>query len=188
MKRINVLHCILTIFCILILCSCGKRKPEYVIGVSQCSEDDWRKKFNDELRIAAFSDSNVELKISTAYDDAKLQIEQIDKFVDMKVDLLIVAPGQVGVSGAIERAYDKGIPVIVFDRRTSSDKYTAYIGADNEEMGRNIARYLSAIVKKGEGRIVEVCGLATSAPAIERREGFDGEVAKHDNMDVVAHV
>ena len=188
MKRINVLHCILTIFCILILCSCGKRKPEYVIGVSQCSEDEWRKKFNDELRIAAFSDSNVELKISTAYDDAKLQIEQIDKFVDMKVDLLIVAPGQVGVSGAIERAYDKGIPVIVFDRRTSSDKYTAYIGADNEEMGRNIARYLSAIVKKGEGRIVEVCGLATSAPAIERREGFDGEVAKHDNMDVVAHV
>lgn len=188
MKRINILHCILTIFCILILCSCGKRKPEYVIGVSQCSEDEWRKKFNDELRIAAFSYSNVELKISTANDDAKLQIEQIDKFVDMKVDLLIVAPGQVGVSGAIERAYDKGIPVIVFDRRASSDKYTAYIGADNEEMGRNIARYLSAIVKKGEGRIVEVCGLATSAPAIERREGFDGEVAKHDNMDVVAHV
>ena len=188
MKRINVLHCILTIFCILILCSCGRRKPEYVIGVSQCSEDEWRKKFNDELRIAAFSYSNVELKISTANDDAKLQIEQIDKFVDMKVDLLIVAPGQVGVSGAIERAYDKGIPVIVFDRRASSDKYTAYIGADNEEMGRNIARYLSAIVKKEEGRIVEVCGLATSAPAIERREGFDGEVAKHDNMDVVAHV
>ena len=178
----------MTIFCILILCSCGKRKPEYVIGVSQCSEDEWRKKFNDELRIAAFSYSNVELKISTANDDAKLQIEQIDKFVDMKVDLLIVAPGQVGVSGAIERAYDKGIPVIVFDRRASSDKYTAYIGADNEEMGRNIARYLSAIVKKEEGRIVEVCGLATSAPAIERREGFDGEVAKHDNMDVVAHV
>lgn len=188
MKRINVLHCILTIFCILILCSCGRRKPEYVIGVSQCSEDEWRKKFNDELRIAAFSYSNVELKISTANDDAKLQIEQIDKFVDMKVDLLIVAPGQVGVSGAIERVYDKGIPVIVFDRRASSDKYTAYIGADNEEMGRNIARYLSAIVKKEEGRIVEVCGLATSAPAIERREGFDGEVAKHDNMDVVAHV
>ena len=127
MKRINVSHCILTIFCILILYSCGKSKPEYVIGVSQCSEDEWRKKFNDELRIAAFSDSNVEVKISTAYDDVKLQIEQIDKFVDMKVDLLIVAPGQVGVAGAIERAYNKGIPVIVFDRRTSSDKYTAYM-------------------------------------------------------------
>lgn len=188
MKRINVLHCILTIFCILILCSCGRRKPEYVIGVSQCSEDEWRKKFNDELRIAAFSDSNVELKISTAYDDAKLQIEQIDKFVDMKVDLLIVAPGQVTVSEAIERAYDKGIPVIVFDRRPRSDKYTAYIGADNEETGRNIARYLSAMVKKEEGKIVEICGLSTSASGIERRRGFDDEVAKHDNMDVVEHL
>ena len=188
MKRINVLHCILTIFCILILCSCGRRKPEYVIGVSQCSEDEWRKKFNDELRIAAFSDSNVELKISTACDDAKLQIEQIDKFVDMKVDLLIVAPGQVTVSEAIERAYDKGIPVIVFDRRPRSDKYTAYIGADNEETGRNIARYLSAMVKKEEGKIVEICGLSTSASGIERRRGFDDEVAKHDNMDVVEHL
>ena len=178
----------MTIFCILILCSCGRRKPEYVIGVSQCSEDEWRKKFNDELRIAAFSDSNVELKISTAYDDAKLQIEQIDKFVDMKVDLLIVAPGQVTVSEAIERAYDKGIPVIVFDRRPRSDKYTAYIGADNEETGRNIARYLSAMVKKEEGKIVEICGLSTSASGIERRRGFDDEVAKHDNMDVVEYL
>lgn len=148
MKRINVLHCILTIFCILVLCSCGKRKPEYIIGVSQCSDDAWRKKFNDELRIAAFSNSNVELKFSSSYDDAKLQMKQIDKFVDMKVDLLIVAPGQVTVSEAIERAYDKGIPVIVFDRRPRSDKYTAYIGADNEETGRNIARYLSAMVKR----------------------------------------
>ena len=188
MKRINVLHCILTIFCILVLCSCGKRKPEYIIGVSQCSDDAWRKKFNDELRIAAFSNSNVELKFSSSYDDAKLQMKQIDKFVDMKVDLLIVAPGQVTVSEAIERAYDKGIPVIVFDRRPRSDKYTAYIGADNEETGRNIARYLSAMVKKEEGKIVEICGLSTSASGIERRRGFDDEVAKHDNMDVVEHL
>lgn len=188
MKRINVSHCILTIFCILVLCSCGKRKPEYIIGVSQCSDDAWRKKFNDELRIAAFSNSNVELKFSSSYDDAKLQMKQIDKFVDMKVDLLIVAPGQVTVSEAIERAYDKGIPVIVFDRRPRSDKYTAYIGADNEETGRNIARYLSAMVKKEEGKIVEICGLSTSASGIERRRGFDDEVAKHDNMDVVEHL
>ena len=188
MKRINVLHCILTIYCILVLCSCGKRKPEYIIGVSQCSDDAWRKKFNDELRIAAFSNSNVELKFSSSNDNAKLQMKQIDKFVDMKVDLLIVAPGQVTVSEAIERAYDKGIPVIVFDRRIRSDKYTAYIGADNEETGRNIARYLSAMVKKEEGKILEICGLSTSASAIERRSGFDDEVAKHDNMDVVEHL
>ena len=183
----SIQTCLVGILMLAVLFSCGKREPEFVIGVSQCSEDVWRKKLNDELRIAAFSYSNVELKISSAYDDVDLQTRQINKFVDMGVDLLVVAPGQVKVSEAIERAYDKGIPVIVFDRRTHSDKYTAYIGADNEEMGRNMARYLSAAIK-GQGRIVEICGLSTSSPAVDRRNGFDSETAKHKNMEIVEHI
>lgn len=169
------------------MCSCGKQKPRYVIGVSQCSEDVWREKLNDELRISAFSHDNVELKISSAYDDVNLQTKQINKFVDMGVDLLIVAPGQVKVSDAIERAYDKGIPVIVFDRRTHSNKYTAYIGADNEEMGRNMASYLSTAIR-GEGNIIEICGLSSSSPAIDRHKGFDTEAAKHPEMKIVNRI
>ncbi len=135
----------------------------------------------------AFAHDNVELKISSAYDDVNLQTKQINKFVDSGVDLLVVAPGQVKVSAAIERAYDKGIPVIVFDRRTHSDKYTAYIGADNEEMGRNMAGYLSTALRGGGG-IVEICGLSSSSPAIDRRKGFDTEAAKHPMMKIVAHI
>ena len=134
----SIQACVISLLLSAVLFSCGRREPKFVIGVSQCSEDVWRKKLNDELRIAAFSNNNVELKISSANDDAELQTQQIDSFVKMGVDLLIVAPGQMKVTQAVDRAYDKGIPVIVFDRRTHSDKYTAYIGADNEEMGRNI--------------------------------------------------
>ncbi len=176
------LLCILTAFA-----SCGKRSPHFIIGVSQCSEDVWREKLNNELRLSAFSYDGVDLRISSAYDDIELQTRQIDQFVEMGVDLLIVAPGQVKVSEAIERAYDKGIPVIVFDRRTRSQKYTAYIGADNEEMGRNIAKYLSTQIK-GRGQILEICGLSTSSPAIDRAKGFDTEVAKHKNMNIVRSV
>lgn len=123
----------------------------------------------------------------SADDDVALQTQQIDKFAEMGVDLLIVAPGQMKVSGAIERAYDKGIPVIVFDRRTHSNKYTAFIGADNEEMGRNMARYLSSQVK-GNGRVLEICGLYTSSPSIARRRGFDMEAAQHNNLQIVEHI
>lgn len=118
-----------------LLASCTGGKKRYVIGVSQCSEDVWREKLNQELRVAALYYNNIDLDIASANDDVRLQTDQINRFVDKGVDLLIVAPGQVSISPAIDRAYEKGIPVIIFDRRTRSNKYTAYIGADNREIG-----------------------------------------------------
>lgn len=181
-------HILLTLFSIAIaICSCSERKGKYIIGVSQCSDDVWRSKMNSELRIAAFYYNDIDLRIVSADDNAQRQIKQINGFADEGVDLLIVSPLQKDVSHAIERAYEKGIPVIVFDRRMDSGKYTAYIGADNEQMGVNMARYLSSITR-GEGRGLEIGGLASSSPAIERGKGFDGEAARHTNISIVARI
>ena len=170
-----------------LIMSCGGTgKKHYVIAVSQCSEDVWREKLNEELRIAALYYNNVDLRIRSAYDDVKLQTEQINNFVDEGVDLLIVAPGQVTISPAIDRAYEKGIPVIIFDRRTRSDKYTAYIGADNKEIGSSMAEYLAGALTSG-GRILELSGLYSSSPAIERCEGFDSVVATRPGIEIVGH-
>ena len=187
MKTLNPIRWMLAALLVIAFISCGKRTPKYVIGVSQCSEDIWRKKMNDELRIATLPHDNIELRIVSADDDVDKQIKQIDKLVEQGVDLLIVAPIQGDVAKAMDRAYDKGIPVIMFDRRTSSSKYTAYIGAENEEMGRNIAKFLSSRID-GSGRILEICGLQSSSPAQSRQKGFDHEAALHPNMDIVGHL
>lgn len=168
-----------------LLASCTGGKKRYVIGVSQCSEDVWREKLNQELRVAALYYNNIDLDIASANDDVRLQTEQINRFVDKGVDLLIVAPEQVSISPAIDRAYEKGIPVIIFDRRTRSNKYTAYIGADNREIGASMGEYLAGALPKG-GRVVELCGLSSSSPAIERAEGFDSVVAVRPSIDIVA--
>lgn len=175
---------LVAVFSLLVSCS-GGRKKRYVIGVSQCSEDVWREKLNQELRVAALYYNNMDLDIASANDDVRLQTDQINRFVDKGVDLLIVAPGQVSISPAIDRAYEKGIPVIIFDRRTRSDKYTAYIGADNREIGASMGEYLAGALPKG-GRVVELCGLSSSSPAIERAEGFDSVVAVRPSIDIVA--
>ena len=167
-------------------CSDGSKK-HFVVGVSQCSEDTWREKLNKELSIAALYYNDIDLRISSANDDVQLQTQQINNFVKEHVDLLIVAPGQVTISPAIDHAFEQGIPVIVFDRRTHSDKYTAYIGADNKEIGRMVGGYLAGRLKNG-GRIVELCGLPTSSPAIERSEGFDSIVMQKPNISIVAKV
>ena len=126
-----------------LLVSCSEGKVKYRIGISQCSADIWRDKQNAELRIGAYFHDNVELKFAAAYDNDERQVEQIDSLVNDGIDLLIVAPNQVQtISPAIDRAYDKGIPVIVFERKTSSQKYTAFISADNYEMGRIMGEYI----------------------------------------------
>ena len=172
----------------LCLASCAGEKAHnrFVVGVSQCSEDTWRDKLNEELRIAA-TYYDVDLQIKSANDDVRLQTEQIDRFVEQGVDLLVVAPGQVTISPAIDKAYEKGIPVIIFDRRTRSNKYTAYIGADNHDIGASMAEFMANANTAGT-KVVELCGLSSSSPAIERDEGFDSVAALRPNIDIVKKV
>ena len=179
---------VLTATVSLCLASCAGEKAHnrFVVGVSQCSEDTWRDKLNEELRIAA-TYYDVDLQIKSANDDVRLQTEQIDRFVEQGVDLLVVAPGQVTISPAIDKAYEKDIPVIIFDRRTRSNKYTAYIGADNHDIGASMAEFMANANTEGT-EVVELCGLSSSSPAIERDEGFDSVAACRPNISIVKKV
>ena len=183
MHKLNI--CI-TILVLALLASCSQDAKKYRIGVSQCSDDIWRDKQNSELKIGAYFHDNVELRFAAAYDSDERQIQQIDSLVGTGIDLLIVAPNQVStISSAIDRAYDQGIPVIVFERKTNSKKYTAYMGADNYEMGHLMGEYVASRLKE-RGRIIEVMGLKGSSPAIERHNGFREAISQHPNIQVVA--
>ena len=174
------------LFLLLVCVSCSKSKPKYLIGVSQCSEDIWRNKLNDELRMGTYSYDGTELLFASADDDDQKQIEQIDQFVNEGIDLLIVSPNQEAtISPAIDRAYDKGIPVIVFDRKTNSKKFTAFIGADNAGLGREMGEYVASRLG-GKGRVVEIRGLKGSSPAIERHKGFEEALSKYPGIQLVA--
>ena len=171
---------------LLTVVGCTQQKTHYVIGVSQCSEDIWREKQNAELRTAAYFHDGVELKFAAAYDSDERQVQQIDSLVESGIDLLIVAPNQVKtISPAIDRAYDKGIPVIVFERKTSSEKFTAFISADNYEMGRQMGEYIASQLE-GKGRVMEVMGLKGSSPAIERHNGFVDALKSYPAISLVA--
>ena len=177
---------ILLIGLVLLLTACTSQPPHYKIGVSQCSEDIWREKQNAELRMGAYFHENVELRFAAAYDSDERQVQQIDSLVDTGIDLLIVAPNQVAtISPAIDRAYDKGIPVIVFERKTDSQKYTAFISADNYEMGRVMGEYIATSLK-GKGNVMEIMGLKGSSPAIERHNGFTDALKAYPNIRLVA--
>ena len=111
---------------------------------------------------------------------------QIRALVAEGVDLLIVSPNQSHtITPAIEEAFDAGVPVILFDRKIDSDKYTAFIGADNVRIGRILGDYLADILG-GQGRVVEIQGLRESSPAAERHKGFAEALAAHPGLELVA--
>lgn len=166
--------------------SCTREKPRYIIGVSQCSQDIWRDKLNSELKMGTYFQDGIELRFASADDSDEKQIEQIRQFIDEGIDLLIVAPNQATtISPVIDEVYDKGIPVIVFDRKTNSEKFTAIIGADNHEMGRLMGEYIATQLD-GKGRVLEIKGLKGSSPAIERHEGFVEALEAYPDITLVA--
>ena len=171
---------------LLCLTACRDRQKPFVVGVSQCSIDNWREKFNGELRTAALLNDSIEVLLESANDDDQQQISQINKFIDQGVDLLIVSPNQLRtISEAVDRAYDRGIPVILYDRKASSEKYTAFIGCDNHQIGYTMGTYIAQRLG-GQGRVVEVRGLAGSSPALERHKGFTEALAAYPGITLVA--
>ena len=170
---------------LLITTGCAKKAPHYIIGVSQCSQDIWREKQNAELRMGAYLQDNVELRFAAAYDSDERQVQQIDSLIASGIDLLIVAPNQVQtISPAIDRAYDSGIPVIVFERKTNSRKYTAFMSADNYEMGRVMGNFIASQLH-GSGSVLEVKGLKGSSPAIERHNGFTDALSAYPGIHIL---
>ena len=185
-RKSNVLVCLLLVCLSACFLACSGGKKTYVIGVSQCSEDNWREKLNTELRDATYLHDNVGLRFVSAGDDDRQQAEQVNALTDECVDLLIVSPNQVNtITKSVDRAFDKGIPVILFDRKTGSGKYTAFIGADNEKIGRTIGEYVAARLG-GHGTVVEIRGLEGSSPAIERHKGFVSALERYPGIRLLA--
>ena len=175
------------VFLTLVFSACSDNNvKKYVIGVSQCSEDIWRDKLNNELVMSTYQHDNVTLKFASANDNDRLQKQQIEQFIKEGVNLLIVSPNQIHtISSVIDKAYDAGIPVILFDRKTDSRKYTAFIGADNYEAGHEIGYFIGQQLE-GKGNIAEICGLQASSPAIERNRGFMDALKNYPDVKVVA--
>ena len=185
MRKLSIY--LLTLAAVLMM-GCKQNEPKYIIGVSQCSEDIWRNWQNAEMRMEANFHEGVELRFKAANDDSETQSKQIDSLVASGINLLIVAPNQLSnVSPAIDRAYDKGIPVIVFERKTDSRKYTAFVSADNYEMGHMIGEYVASRLG-GKGNVMEIMGLKGSSPAEERYNGFHVAISNYPEIKVVAEL
>lgn len=178
------------IFCLLALAACAPERAEkkYRVVFSQCCNDPWRQVMEREMRRELAFHPELDFEIYIADNNSQTQHEQIREIVKKGVDLLIVSPNESEpLTPVIEEVFESDIPVILIDRQTESEKFTAYIGADNFEIGQTAARYISNRFE-GRGYIAELQLGMTMTPARDRNQGFRAALKNYPNLHVAAQL
>jgi ribose transport system substrate-binding protein len=198
MKKSNWLM-MMALTLLLICSSCGKKQesqaggtkhpgtgqPKWTIGMSQCNlGEPWRVQMNLDIKNAAEAQREIKVTFKDAQNDSLKQRAQIEEYINAGVDLIIVSPKEAApLTPPIAAAFEKGIPVIVLDRRILGDQYTCFIGADNKRIGRAAGRWIVGRLG-GKGRVVELEGLMTSTPGQDRHSGFRDGI-KGSDIEVI---
>ena len=144
-----------------------KKAGPYTIGFANAGlGDSWRVVALDSMKKAAgeHKDAIKHLIITDAgHDDAK-QIADIQDLVSRGVDLLIVSANtEKAIDPAVTRAMKQGIPVVMVDRRISSDNFVTFVTASDQLEGRLWAQWIAEKLH-GKGNIIILGGQAGSSP------------------------
>ena len=164
-------------------CSGYKQESKYKVGFAQCANDVWRQNMQKEMERELTFHPEIELIVKQANLSPEKQIDQINEFIDENVDLIIASPTEAKpITPVINKAYSKGIPVILVDRNILSKNYTAFIGADNYQVGLDAGNYAGHILN-GSGKVLEIGGVDRGSSAdIGRDVGFREIIKKYPRI------
>src|SRR5213080_3647135 len=150
-----------------------------VLGFSQIgAESEWRTANTESIKQAA-KEAGIDLKFADAQQKQENQIKAIRSFIAQKVDVIAFSPVvETGFETVLREAKAAKIPVILTDRAVNvkdDSLYVTFMGSDFLEEGRKAARWLVDRMKgaSGDVNIVELQGTVGSAPAIDRKKGFE---------------
>ena len=183
--------CLLACLLMISSCSSTKKEKEYTIGFSQClnaGKDNWRKTMLDEMKRELSFHNNIHFIYKEADGNSQKQISQIDSLLQQHIDLLIVSPNEAKpLTPVVEKAYGARIPVVLVDRKIESQKYTAFVGASNYEVGQTAGRYAVSLLK-GAGSLIEIAGLQAGSPFIDRHNGFMDIISKDPGIKYIKKI
>jgi ribose transport system substrate-binding protein len=194
MKRTILLLIITLLVGFIAIAGCSKKpsdkgdkgtKAKWTIGMSQCNlGEPWRVQMNADVKMAADKHPEIKVVYKDAQNDTLKQRSQMEEFISAGINLIIISPKEAApLTPVVAQAFQKGIPVIVLDRRVLGDQYTCFIGADNKKIGKAAGKW---IVDKlgGKGKVVELMGLMTSTPGQDRHSGFRDGI-KGSDLEII---
>jgi signal transduction histidine kinase len=173
-------------FCFLLV-SCTDQKPHIKIGISHASiEPGWGSLMFQEIEneFSLYNEYGIELIVKDAKRNNQKQAQDILDLYKEGIDALIVFPfdSQAPVK-PVEYVYDKGVPVVIIDRKLNTAKYSAFVSCDNVMIGSEAGIY--ALHKLGnKGKILEIMGSRGSSTSIDRSVGFRKVIKGHSEVTI----
>ncbi|WP_077032610.1 ABC transporter substrate-binding protein [Pelomonas sp. KK5] len=162
-----------------------------VLGFAQVgAESEWRAANTQSVKDSA-KEAGIDLKFADAQQKQENQIKAIRAFIAQKVDVIAFSPVVASGWGPVLReAKAAKIPVILSDRSVDEKDdslWVSFMGSDFTEEGRRAGRWLVEKMKdaKGTVNIVELQGTTGSAPAIERKKGFEEVISKDPKYKII---
>lgn len=163
------------------------KKDTYVIGYSQSNNaEPYRAQLNIQLQSFVEAQPNLKLlPIADAAQDSAKQVSQVQQFIQQKVDVLIVSPNEADpLTPPVEQACKAGIKVIILDRTVNTDCIAAFIGGDNVDIGKQAGELAVKLLPNG-GNVVELQGILSNQPQIDRDKGFRDAIATNPKIKIV---
>ena len=157
------------------------------VGFSQIgAESAWRTANTKSIKDEAAA-RGIRLVFSDAQQKQENQIKALRSFVAQGVDVIAFSPVvETGWEPVLREIKLAGIPVVLSDRAvdvSDDDLFATFIGPDSVEEGRQAATWL-AEKTGGKAVIAELVGTPGSAPAIDRKAGFEEVLAGHPDYEV----
>ena len=166
----------------------GASKKPATVGFAQVgAESAWRTAETESIKSEA-TKRGVNLKFSDAQGKQENQIRAVRSFIAQGVDAIILAPVvETGWGPVLQEARRARIPVVLVDRGIKGDEslYATLIASDFVAEGKLAAEWLAKKVS-GNAGIVELQGTPGSAPALDRKKGFEQGISKHPGMKIIA--
>jgi ribose transport system substrate-binding protein len=118
-------------------------------------------------------------------EDVQVQAQRVLQAVNDGADAILISCSDAGkVTGAINDAVGRGVPVMAFDSDAPDSKRFAFYGVDDEKTGRLVMSELAKLMN-GKGKIGILAG-NQNAPNLQRRvQGVKAEAAKTPGIQIL---
>jgi ABC-type sugar transport system substrate-binding protein len=161
------------------------------VGFAQVgAESGWRAANTKSIQEALTKENGFDLKFSDAQQKQENQIQAIRSYIAQGVDVIAFSPVvESGWDAVLEEAKAADIPVVLTDRAVDSEDdslYVSFLGSDFVVEGEKAGQWVVDEFGDEEINIVELQGTTGSAPANDRKSGFESVIEGHDNLKIIA--
>ena len=118
-------------------------------------------------------------------EDGQIQAQRIAQAVNEGANAILISCSDAGkVTGAINDAVARGVPVMTFDSDAAQSKRFSYYGVDDRQLGEDVMSELAKLLG-GKGRVAILAGNQNAPNLRHRVEGVKAQAAKHHGIQII---